>query len=87
MAEDANVRLVPHAFKTGILQAASLHLAATLPHADLCELTVHGGPLARTLTQEDFMQRLETDGTVAIPNEPGLGVRLNEETVERYRRT
>jgi L-rhamnonate dehydratase len=85
LAEDANIRLVPHAFKTGILQAASLHLAATLPHGDLCELTVHGGPLARTLTSEDFMDRLEADGTVAIPSKPGLGVTLNEDTVERYR--
>ena len=85
MAEEADVRLVPHAFKTGILQAASLHLAATLPHGDLCELTVHGGPLARTLTNEDFMDRLEADGTVAIPSTPGLGVTLNEDTVERYR--
>lgn len=85
MAEDAGVQLVPHAFKTGILQAASLHLAATLPHGDLCELTVHQGPLARTLTREDFMDRLEPDGTVAIPDAPGLGVTLHEETVERYR--
>ena len=85
MAEDAGVQLVPHAFKTGILQAASLHLAATLPHGDLCELTVHQGPLARTLTREDFMDRLEPDGTVAIPDAPGLGVTLHEETVDRYR--
>ncbi|MDB5077390.1 MAG: Mandelate racemase/muconate lactonizing protein, partial [Chloroflexi bacterium] len=85
LAEETNVQLVPHAFKTGILQAASLHLAATLPHGDLCELTVHHGPLARTLTNEDFLERIEPDGTVAIPSTPGLGVVLNEETVERYR--
>jgi L-alanine-DL-glutamate epimerase-like enolase superfamily enzyme len=46
---------------------------------------VHHGPLARTLTQTDFMDHLESDGTVAIPNTPGLGVRLNEETLARYR--
>lgn len=84
LAEEANVQLVPHAFKTGILQAASLHLAATLPHGDLCELTVHGGPLARTLTNEDFMSRLGPDGTVPIPDTPGLGVTLDEETIARY---
>jgi L-alanine-DL-glutamate epimerase-like enolase superfamily enzyme len=85
LATEANVELVPHAFKTGILQAASLHLAASLPQATLCELTVHGGPLARSLTNEDFMDRLELDGTVAIPSGPGLGVTLNEETVARLR--
>ena len=73
LALDANVRLVPHAFKTGILQAASLHLAATLPHGDLCELTVHAGPLARTLTVEDFMERLEPDGTVSYSGDAGIG--------------
>ena len=85
LAADADVRLVPHAFKTGILQAASLHLAATLPHGDLCELTVHGGPLARTLTNEDFMSCLGSDGAVDIPDTPGLGVTLNRDTVARYR--
>ena len=85
LAEEANVQLVPHAFKTGILQAASLHLAASLPHGELCELTVHAGPLARTLTQQDFMDQLDGDGMVAIPTAPGLGVTLNEETVARYR--
>ena len=85
LAADAAVEMVPHAFKTGILQAASLHLAATLPQATLCELTVHEGPLARGLTNEDFMQRLEPDGTVAIPTGPGLGVSVDEETIRRYR--
>jgi L-rhamnonate dehydratase len=87
LVEELHARLVPHAFKTGILQAASLHLAASLPHGDLCELTVHGGPLARTLTDLDFLDGLNSDGTVTIPSSPGLGVVLNEETVARYRVT
>ncbi|MGH2390497.1 MAG: mandelate racemase/muconate lactonizing enzyme family protein [Chloroflexota bacterium] len=85
LVEELHARLVPHAFKTGILQAASLHLAASLPHGDLCELTVHGGPLARTLTNIDFLDVLNPDGTVTIPSSPGLGVVLNEETMARYR--
>ena len=87
MAAAANIPLVPHAFKTGILQAASLHLAATLPHGDLCELTVRDGPLARGLTNEDFLDRLEQDGTVAVPTAPGLGVTLRADTVARYRQS
>ena len=32
-----------------------------------------------------LVDRLEADGTVAIPSKPGLGVTLNEDTVDRYR--
>ena len=85
VAEELNVPVAPHASKSNILQAASLHLAATALYDELCELPVLGGPLARTLTNEDFLDRLEPDGAVPTPCGPGLGVTLNEDTVARYR--
>jgi L-rhamnonate dehydratase len=79
---DRNVLCVPHAFSTGILVAASLHYVASMPHGRLTEFTVSDSPLARELLAEPF--RLQVDGTVCVPQGPGLGVTLNEEVLRRY---
>jgi L-rhamnonate dehydratase len=81
-AFEHNILCVPHAFSTGILVAASLHLAAGMPHGRLTEFTVSASPFARELLAEPF--RLEPDGTVRVPQTPGLGVTLNEEVLRRY---
>ena len=62
--------------------AASLHLAAGMPHGRLTEFTVSTSPFARELLAEPF--QLEPDGTVRVPHTPGLGVMLNEEVLRRY---
>jgi L-rhamnonate dehydratase len=82
MAQDGNVRLVPHAFKTGILLAACLHLIATLPHTELLEFSLADSPLRRDLLQEPFTV---VDGWVAIPEKPGLGIDVNPELIAKYR--
>jgi len=81
-AHDRNIMCVPHAFSTGILVAASLHVVAAMPRGQLTEFTVSDSPLARDLLVEPF--RLEADGTVRVPRAPGLGVRLDEEVLRRY---
>ncbi|HLJ59196.1 MAG TPA: mandelate racemase/muconate lactonizing enzyme family protein [bacterium] len=74
--------LVPHAWKSGILVAASMHFAATLPDVPFVEYTVAESPLRRDLVRSDVEV---TNGIARIPQRPGLGVELNEEIVERYR--
>lgn len=81
-AYDHNILCVPHAFSTGILVAASLHYVASMPHGQLAEFTVSESPIARDLLTRPF--HLETDGTVRVPQTPGLGVQLNEEVLRRY---
>jgi L-rhamnonate dehydratase len=73
---------VNHSYKTGISIAASLHFLAALPNSSLLEYCVEQGPLRQTLTRESFPV---VDGFVAVPQEPGLGVTLDEEVVARYR--
>jgi L-rhamnonate dehydratase len=82
MAQDGNVRLVPHAFKTGILLAACLHLIATLPHTELLEFSLADSPLRRDLLQEPFNV---VDGWVAVPEKPGLGIDVNPGVIAKYR--
>lgn len=74
---------VPHAWKSGIIKAASLHLNAVLPEALYQEYCVAGTPINTELTVQRLP--LEADGCVAVPSAPGLGVDLDLDVVERFR--
>ncbi|MFN3983602.1 MAG: enolase C-terminal domain-like protein, partial [Caldilinea sp.] len=73
---------VNHSYKTGISIAASLHFLAALPNAALLEYCVEPSALRQTLTRQRFPL---VDGYVMVPQEPGLGVDLDEEVIARYR--
>ncbi len=73
---------VNHSYKTGVSIAASLHFLAALPNAALLEYCVEQSALRQTLTRQRFPL---VDGFVAVPQEPGLGIDLDEEVVARYR--
>jgi L-alanine-DL-glutamate epimerase-like enolase superfamily enzyme len=73
---------VNHSYKTGINIAASLHFVAALPNTHYFEYCVEQGALRQTLTRQKFPV---VDGDIAVPEEPGLGVELDEKVVEKYR--
>lgn len=81
-AQDANVRLVPHAFKTGILLAACLHLIAALPNTELMEFTLADSPIRKDLLIEPFRA---VNGYVKVPVKPGLGIEVSPEVIAKYR--
>ena len=81
LAADHNVQLVPHAFKTGILVAASIHLIAALPGVPFLEFSVTDSAIRRELLTRPFAQ---SGGFVEVPTAPGLGIELNPQVVERY---
>ena len=84
LAREHGVATVPHAWKSGIVKAASLHVDAILPGDGVfLEYCVADSPITRDLTRETFP--LDDDGFVAVPTGPGLGVTLDDEVVERYR--
>jgi L-alanine-DL-glutamate epimerase-like enolase superfamily enzyme len=74
---------VPHAWKSGIIKAASLQCNAVIPDALFQEYCVAETPLNQTLTVERLP--IDDEGFVAIPTAPGIGVTLDDEVVERYR--
>lgn len=82
MVERANRLLIPHSWCSDLLTAASLHLNAFQRRAAFIEFNTSQGPLSRALAKNPL--RLE-DGYVAVPEGPGLGVEVNEETVAQYR--
>jgi L-alanine-DL-glutamate epimerase-like enolase superfamily enzyme len=73
---------VNHSYKTGINIAASLHFLAALPNSHYFEYCVEQGALRQSLTKQRFPVM---DGDVHVPEEPGLGVDLDEKVVEKYR--
>jgi len=81
MAHEANRLVVPHAFRTGVLVAACLHLIAAIPNSAFLEFSVTESALRRELLQTPFQV---VNGRVAIPTGPGLGIDINPDTLKAY---
>lgn len=76
-------RVITHGYKSNIEIAANLHFLAAQPAIEPLEFSLSHSPLRWETTEEHFA--IEEDGCVRVPQRPGLGVTLNEETIERYR--
>ena len=75
-------KVVNHSFKSGITIAASLHALSAVPNTEIFEFCMADSPLRHDLTNEKFEI---VDGYIELPESPGLGVTINEKTVEKYR--
>jgi L-alanine-DL-glutamate epimerase-like enolase superfamily enzyme len=73
---------VNHSYKTGVNIAASLHFVAALPNTQYFEYCVEQGDLRKFLTKQTFPV---VNGEIAVPEEPGLGIELDEKIVAKYR--
>ena len=83
LAEDRGLRCVNHGFTTYINVAAALHFLNSIPNSFILEFVAEEGTTLRNqITHEKLLAR---DGFLDIPQEPGLGVELNEEGIHRYR--
>jgi L-alanine-DL-glutamate epimerase-like enolase superfamily enzyme len=65
-----------------LLTSATLHLNAFLKRSLFVEFNVTRSPLVRALMRSPL--QLE-EGCVRVPQEPGLGVEVDEDAVRRYR--
>ena len=75
--------VIPHAFKTNILMAATLQYIASLPNAWFLECCEQDTILRQTLT--DPILKIDSEGFMDIPQRPGLGVEINADALDRYR--
>jgi L-alanine-DL-glutamate epimerase-like enolase superfamily enzyme len=86
LAEQRNLVIVPHLWKSGISIAAAAHLAATTANCsfieflpdELCESS-----LRRELVSNELKM---IDGEIDLPKRPGLGVDVNREALARFKR-
>jgi L-alanine-DL-glutamate epimerase-like enolase superfamily enzyme len=83
LAAEHGVATVPHAWKSGIIKAASLHVNAVLPDARYQEYCVADTPINTALTVERLP--IEADGCVAVPTAPGIGITLDEDVLASLR--
>ena len=70
-----------HSWSSAINTAAALHLTATAPNYIVFELKPVPSPLQYELVTQPIQQ---SGGWVTVPDGPGLGIEIVEETVQRY---
>lgn len=87
LAEMHHKLVAPHHGGGGVGLAAHLHLCAAIPNASYLEVFNDPPCMTSDLFQWYIKEplKLESDGTVAVPQKPGLGVELDDEKIERYR--
>ncbi|MFN8590849.1 MAG: mandelate racemase/muconate lactonizing enzyme family protein [Thermomicrobiales bacterium] len=83
LAEAYNVPVVPHVFSSAVASIANMHFIAAIPNGGLLEFDQNPNPLRAELFTEPIAVR--PDGTVRLPDRPGLGGTLNQDVVDRYR--
>ncbi len=83
MAHDNDVLLVPHGWNTAIGVAADLALTAAMPVAKWVEYIV-GSPYVEGIMANPF--KLDADGMLPIPTQPGLGIEFDPDGIEKYSR-
>ncbi len=82
-AQCAGVDVCPHAWLTDLLSAASLHVNACLERSLFLEYNVCDNPMLRDVIRNPI--QMDADGMIPVPQEPGLGIEVDEQAVERYR--
>lgn len=82
LAAERQIRLVPHGFSTGILNAATAHFLVSRPEAHLVEMSTSNSPLFTNLVQNPIRA---DKGRIAPPETVGLGVVLDEDVMDNYR--
>lgn len=80
-AQALGIEVVTHSWLTDLLHAYSLHLLSTLVDATWVEFNVAQSTLTRSVARSPMT--LAPDGTVAVPDGPGLGVEIDMDYVLR----
>ena len=80
-AATQGVGVVPHSWFSALNTAAALHVFATLDNGVVFEIKPDPFPMQHELIFNPFAQ---VDGWLAVPDQPGLGINMNEAAVTRY---
>jgi L-alanine-DL-glutamate epimerase-like enolase superfamily enzyme len=84
IADASGLRIIPHAWKTGITLAATAHLAQITPGMPYFEC------LPRELTSSALRRELlktgpdMAGGQIVMPDAPGLGIELDHDAMQRF---
>lgn len=75
------ITVAPHVFRSGASFAAHLHLLSAIPNALICEFQQVANPLREELLNQPLKM---INGEIMIPDEPGLGIHLTDDIIEKY---
>jgi L-alanine-DL-glutamate epimerase-like enolase superfamily enzyme len=83
LAWDRGLPVANHGFTTYINVTAALHWLASVPNALICEfVSEEETNLREFVTKQKLRAR---DGYLDVPQEPGLGIELDEEAITKFR--
>ena len=82
LAQAYHLPVIPHVFSSAVASIANMHLIASLPNGGLLEVDQNPNPLRSELFEETL--QVDGDGKIRLPDRPGLGVTLNEDTLRKY---
>ncbi len=83
LAQAYSLPVVPHVFSSALSSIANMHFIASIPNGGLLEFDQNPNPLRSELFETPIT--VTGEGKVHLPELPGLGIRLNQTTIERYR--
>lgn len=81
VAEDHNIRIIPHGWNTAIGLAADLQIVASLPYTELVEYCT-GSAYIDDIVATPWT--LDGFGQLTIPDSPGLGLDVDRDKLLRY---
>ena len=83
LAHDRGLKVANHGFSTYINVSAALHWLNSIPNALIAEFVVQE---STDLREQITRQKIRSnDGFLEIPQEPGLGIELDEQAIARLR--
>ena len=83
LAQAYGLPVIPHVFSSAVASLANAHFIASIPNGSLLEFDQNPNPLRSELFETPL--DIDASGKVHLPTLPGLGVTLNQATVEKYR--
>jgi len=83
LASSFNLRLAPHLWAGAPCFFAGLHVLAAAPAGYIVEFSLGANPMIHNLSRAPVVV---TDGMIAVPEGPGLGLEMDTEMITRYAR-
>ena len=81
MASAFGVKFAPHVWASGVLFAATIHMAMSAPNCHIFEVSQAVNPLVYEMFEEPFELR---EGYVYAPERPGIGFTLRDDIEKRF---
>jgi L-alanine-DL-glutamate epimerase-like enolase superfamily enzyme len=83
LAWDRGLPVANHGFTTYVNVTAALHWLNSIPNALICEFVAEEETNLREFVTKQKLRAM--DGFLEVPQEPGLGIDIDDEAIRKYR--